>query len=219
MPPPRIVLHFFNIGGRGRAIRIAFALGKIPYEDKRYTFDEFEKLQLAGSLTFGALPVMDVNGERLAQSRALLRYAGKLAGLYPQDELAAARCDMAIDAMEEVADALGNSLFLGPEAKLVERGRIATVEVPRLFGPLEARLAASPTHCIAGIPDTGAARWGDGGLSIGDIAIFSAAAWLTGGYLDGIDAATVLGAYPATRELVARIGALPEVATLEAGYL
>lgn len=214
--PPKIVLHFFNLAGRGRAIRIAFRLGKIDFEDKRYSYDEFVKLERDGALTFGALPVLDVDGERIAQSRALLRYAGKLAGLYPHDALAAARCDMAVDAMEEVADALGNSVHLDGDAKLAERRRITSEVVPRFFGPLESRLAASPTRCIAGVAGDG--TWG-GGLTIGDLAIFSTAAWLTGGFLDGIDAATVLGAYPATRDLTARVGALPEVAELEASYV
>jgi prostaglandin-H2 D-isomerase / glutathione transferase len=102
MQQSKLVLHFFNLAGRARAIRMAFALGKIPYEDRRYSYDEFEKLQQASALPFGAFPVLDVDGERLAQSRAILRYAGRLAGLYPHDALAAARCDMAIDAMEEV---------------------------------------------------------------------------------------------------------------------
>lgn len=123
--PPKIVLHFFNLAGRGRAIRIVLALGKVasttpprsvslytlylrctpldqPYEDRRYSYDEFEKCQTAGEWPFGAVPALDVDGERLAQSCTLLRYAGKLAGLYPADPLAAARTDMAVDAMEEL---------------------------------------------------------------------------------------------------------------------
>ena len=101
------------------------------------------------------------------------------------------------------------------EAKLAARAQLATVEVPRLFGPLEARLKVSPTGCIAGALGSGIRP---DGLSIGDIAMFGAAAWLTSGHLDGIDAATLLDPFPGVRALTARIRALPEVAALEATY-
>lgn len=101
------------------------------------------------------------------------------------------------------------------EAKLAARAHLATVEVPRLFGPLEARLASSPTGCIAGANGPGIRA---DGLSIGDVAVFGAAAWLTSGHLDGIDAAGLLGPFPAIRALSERVRALPEVAALEATY-
>ena len=73
-----------------------------PYEDRRYPYDEFEKMQAAGEWPFGAVPALDVDGERLAQSCTLLRYVGKLSGMYPASPILAARSDMAVDAMEEM---------------------------------------------------------------------------------------------------------------------
>lgn len=105
--------------------------------------------------------------------------------------------------------------LLCQEAKLTARAHLATVEVPRLFGPLETRLAASPTGCIAAGSGMGIRA---DGLTIGDVAIFGAAAWLTSGHLDGIDAAGLLKPFPAISALSARVRALPEVAALEATY-
>lgn len=51
---------------------------------------------------FGSMPVLDIGEERFAQSGAIIRYVGKLAGLYPEDPVAALRVDMVIDTMEEL---------------------------------------------------------------------------------------------------------------------
>lgn len=72
------------------------------YEDKRISFPEFGALKASGVFPFGSVPVLDIDGERFAQSCAILRYVGKLAGLYPEDPVAALRVDMALDSIEEL---------------------------------------------------------------------------------------------------------------------
>jgi prostaglandin-H2 D-isomerase / glutathione transferase len=72
------------------------------YEDKRLPFPEFGAQKAAGAFPFKSVPVLDIGGERYAQSGAILRYVGKLAGLYPEDPVAALRVDMAMEAMEEL---------------------------------------------------------------------------------------------------------------------
>jgi glutathione S-transferase len=45
---------------------------------------------------------MEVDGEPIAQSQAILRYAGKLSGLYPGDPMAALKVDEILGAIEDV---------------------------------------------------------------------------------------------------------------------
>lgn len=61
-------------------------------------------LKKAGAFPFGSVPVLDLPGqpERFAQSSAILRYAGKLAGLYPDNLVDALRADMVIAALEDL---------------------------------------------------------------------------------------------------------------------
>jgi glutathione S-transferase len=44
-------------------------------------------------MPFGQVPVLEVDGHFLAESYAILRYAGGLAGLVPSEPLAAAKVD------------------------------------------------------------------------------------------------------------------------------
>ena len=72
------------------------------FEDKHISFADFGTKKAAGEFPLGSIPVLDVAGERFAQSNAILRYAGKLTGLYPEDPIAAMRVDMVLDTIEEL---------------------------------------------------------------------------------------------------------------------
>jgi glutathione S-transferase len=51
---------------------------------------------------FGALPVLEADGQTLAQSNAINRYVGKLTDLYPKDAWQAALCDEVMEAVEDI---------------------------------------------------------------------------------------------------------------------
>ena len=103
MSKPKLV--YFDIhGARGEAARLAMAIGGVPFEDDRVKFPDWESRQ--PSTPFGALPVLELNGQTVAQSNGINRYVGKLAGLYPGDAWQAALCDEAMDAVEEIVELL-----------------------------------------------------------------------------------------------------------------
>lgn len=110
--------------------------------------------------------------------------------------------------------AIGASAFLPADAKAAARAVVVSSDIPRFFGPIDALLAASPTGFVAHTagPGTGA-----GGLSIGDIAIFSLATLLSSGFFDDIPV-TCVDPFASVLALVARVGALPEVRALETTY-
>eukprot|EP01091_Cochliopodium_minus_P021198 TRINITY_DN95_c0_g3_i2.p1 TRINITY_DN95_c0_g3~~TRINITY_DN95_c0_g3_i2.p1 ORF type:complete len:117 (+),score=25.89 TRINITY_DN95_c0_g3_i2:72-422(+) len=83
-------ITYFNAEGRAEPIRLALFIGGIEFDDERIDFPELQKRK--PNLPFGSLPVLTTGeGEIIAQSNAVLRYAGRLAKLYPQDNLQATR--------------------------------------------------------------------------------------------------------------------------------
>src|SRR6187549_2390098 len=89
---PKLKLIYFDFhGGRGEPARLALAMGGIPFEDDRVPPSEWERRK--PNTPFGALPVLEVDGQTLAQSNAINRYVGKLTDLYPTDAWQAALCD------------------------------------------------------------------------------------------------------------------------------
>ncbi|CAJ0930379.1 unnamed protein product, partial [Mesorhabditis belari] len=65
-------LYYFNARGTTEPIRQLFALAQIPFEDIRIEQDDWGNTKM--NMPFGQLPVLEVNGEKLAQSASIMRY-------------------------------------------------------------------------------------------------------------------------------------------------
>jgi len=97
-PASSIKLTYFDIPGFGDPLRLTLAVGGIAFEDERLPADaagyaEVARRRAAGTLPFGQVPVAEIDGRVYAQSNALVRYFGRLAGLYP-DGVDQLQCDM-----------------------------------------------------------------------------------------------------------------------------
>ena len=73
----KLKLTYFDFhGGRGEPARIALSMGGIPFEDDRVKGTDWERRK--PDTPFGALPLLEKDGEILAQSNAINRYVGRL---------------------------------------------------------------------------------------------------------------------------------------------
>ena len=107
-------LTYFDFdGGRGEPIRIALHAGGIAFEDNRLTFAQFSEMRQG--TPFNSLPVFEIDGAAVTQSNAICRYVGKLAGLYPADDLQALYCDEVLDAQEDLSQRIGPTFGLKGE--------------------------------------------------------------------------------------------------------
>ena len=111
-------LTYFDFdGGRGEPIRIALHAAGIEFEDERLSFEQFGKMRQG--TPFNALPVLNIDGADVTQTNSLLRYVGKMADLYPTENLQALYCDEVMSAFEDVNHHVGRTLFLqGDELRL-----------------------------------------------------------------------------------------------------
>lgn len=139
-----IKLIYFNFKARAEPTRLALTIGGYEFEDERVTFEEFKERRETGVYPFKSLPVMAVDGDMYAESDAMLRYAGKLSGLYPKDARAAMKVDMVLSVLETINMALrkGNSA----EA----RTEFVDEDIPRYLEPLEKIYAASDGPYLLG---------------------------------------------------------------------
>ena len=69
-------LVYFNIPfWRAETSRLALHLGGVPFEDVRPNREEFRQLKASGTLPYGQLPVLHIDGFVLAQSAATIEAA------------------------------------------------------------------------------------------------------------------------------------------------
>lgn len=107
-------------------------IGKVPFEDIRVDPKDFEEFRKKTPL--GSLPVAEIDGKMVAQSNALLRYFGHLAGLYPKDAFQALLVDQIIDTIIDFNNALSNSGGSTPEEKTIARNETIKIAGERYFG-------------------------------------------------------------------------------------
>lgn len=94
------LIYFDFDGGRGEPVRIGFHAAGVEFEDERWSFDDF--MQKRKELRFTCAPVLEIDGEQVTQSNAMLRYVGKMADLYPNNALQALYCDEVMEAIEDL---------------------------------------------------------------------------------------------------------------------
>lgn len=79
-------LYYFDVYALGEPIRLLFTHAKVPFDDVRLNKDSFTELKNNDRLEFGQVPMLEVDGKRYTQSKAILRLLGKQHGYYPTDD-------------------------------------------------------------------------------------------------------------------------------------
>jgi prostaglandin-H2 D-isomerase / glutathione transferase len=172
----KLKLSYFDFhGGRGEPARLALSIGGIPFEDDRVKPGEWESRK--ADTPFGALPVLEVDGQVVAQSNAIDRYVGKLANLYPTDPWQAALCDEVMGAVEDIGSKIGATLFIPEEQKRTQRRELVEGPIPFYLTRLERRLEEHGGRYFAG-----------GRLSVADLKVFVFIRQLKSGVLDHVPA-------------------------------
>mmetsp|Transcript_33941 Transcript_33941/g.44781 ORF Transcript_33941/g.44781 Transcript_33941/m.44781 type:complete len:204 (+) Transcript_33941:80-691(+) len=194
---PTLKLIYFNIAARAEPIRHALYIGGIEFEDSRVSREEFSAMK--PNLPSGQLPVLEVDGFPLSQSHAILRYAGKLAGLYPEDPLEAAKTDAIMGLIEDIHSKVGPTIREPDATKKMEmRAKLAEEILPLWFGFLQTTLEGCGDF------------FGGASANIADLMALQELKWISSGILDGIPT-TILDGFPVLSAYLERMKALPKI--------
>lgn len=203
---PQLKLSYFDMhGGRGEPARLALAIGGIAFEDHRFTFAEFADVRKA--TPFGQVPVLYVDGALVTQSDAILRYAGKLAGLYPTDPVQALLCDEVAYVVEEANVKLGPTFRMTGEEQKAARLALVNGSMPVYLAWLQSKLVAQ-----------GGQYFADKRLTVADLKVFVDVRGLNSGRLDHVPTDLVEKVAPLLNAHMQRIAATPAVAQYYAKF-
>lgn len=201
----QLKLTYFDFaGGRAEPARLALHIGGIPFEDYRFAPADFPEVRKTTPL--GQVPTLHVNGVQITQSDAITRYAGKLAGLYPEDPLQALFCDEVLGALEDINIKLGATFGMTGDDLKNAREALAAGALPKYLRWLEQQLA-----------NHGGEFFADNRLTVADLKAFGLLGWLSSGKLDHMPVDLLETAAPKLKDYVARIAQLPAIAQYYAG--
>jgi glutathione S-transferase len=196
---PQLKLTYFDFhGGRGEPVRLAFAIGGVSFEDHRFSFPEFAEVRK--TTPFGQVPTLHVDGVQVTQCDAILRYAGKLAGLYPTDSFQALLCDEVMYVIEEAGVKMGPSFRMTGDAQKEARLALVNGSMPVYLAWLQNQLIAH-----------GGQYFADNRLTVADLKVFVDVRSLNSGRLDHIPTDLVEKVAPLLNAHMQRVAQTPAV--------
>mmetsp|Transcript_10766 Transcript_10766/g.31942 ORF Transcript_10766/g.31942 Transcript_10766/m.31942 type:complete len:235 (-) Transcript_10766:205-909(-) len=197
------ILHYFDLPGRGEAVRLALTLGAVAFEDKRFTGKEWP--QIKPTTPWLTVPVLELpDGSRLAQTHAVLRYVGRISNprLYPEDPLLGARVDELMDAINDAQVAINSvGKDMGPAEKLAARKVAAEDGILADF--------LSRIDSFVGAHGSGGHAVGES-LTVADLKLFASCSFMISGFFDGVPP-TALDTFSNIQRVRKTVASLPSV--------
>jgi glutathione S-transferase len=203
---PKLKLTYFDFhGGRAEPVRLTLHIGGVAFEDYRFASAEFAEVRK--STPFGQVPTLTVDGVQVTQCDSILRYVGKLAGLYPTDAYQALLCDEVMYVVEEASVKMGPSFRMTGDAQREARAALINGSIPVYLGWLQSQLQAH-----------GGEYFADNRLTVADLKVFVDVRTLNSGRLDHVPADLVEKVAPALNAHMQRIAQTPAVAQYYAKF-
>ncbi|CAO2607739.1 Glutathione S-transferase alpha-3 [Lemmus lemmus] len=120
------VLHYFDGRGRMESIRWLLAAAGVEFVEKFLkTRDDLERLRNDGSLMFQQVPMVEIDGMKLVQTRAILNYIASKYNLYGKDMKERAVIDMYTEGIMDLDEMVLFQPYLPKEEK---EGNLAKIK-------------------------------------------------------------------------------------------
>uniref|UniRef100_A0A8C8UPR4 Glutathione S-transferase n=1 Tax=Peromyscus maniculatus bairdii TaxID=230844 RepID=A0A8C8UPR4_PERMB len=135
------VLHYFNGRGRMESIRWLLAAAGVEFEEELFeSREEFEKLIQGGALMYEQVPMVEIDGMNLVQTRAILRYIAAKYDLYGRNLQEQAWIDMYVEGLRDLSDMIMFFPLSLPEEKEINLEYILQRATTRFFPVYEKAL-------------------------------------------------------------------------------
>ncbi|NWH78574.1 GSTA3 transferase, partial [Piaya cayana] len=127
-------LYYFNGRGKMEPIRWLLAAAGVEFEEEFLeTREQYEKLLQGGSLLFQQVPMVEIDGMKMVQTRAILSYIAAKYNLYGKDLKERALIDMYVGGTEDLMGFILFFPFLSAEDKEKQRATIIQKATSRYF--------------------------------------------------------------------------------------
>ncbi|XP_062981134.1 glutathione S-transferase-like isoform X1 [Elgaria multicarinata webbii] len=127
-------LHYARGRGKMESIRWLLAAAGVEFEEQFLEKKEdLEKLRSDGWLLFQQVPMVEMDGMKMVQTRAILSYIAGKYNLYGKDLKERALIDMYVEGTTDLMGLIMSLLFQPPEEKAKQRALIIERATTRYF--------------------------------------------------------------------------------------
>ncbi|KAK6169516.1 hypothetical protein SNE40_020556 [Patella caerulea] len=115
-----VKLVYFNGRGKGELIRLTLTYIGLEFEEFYLTEkSEVEKLRADGHLLFQQVPLLEIDGKRIVQSGAILRYLARRGGIYGDNNDESTRIDELFEGSRDFVGPMFGMVF-NPEKEVLK---------------------------------------------------------------------------------------------------
>ncbi|NXY82553.1 GSTA3 transferase, partial [Alcedo cyanopectus] len=131
-------LYYFDGRGKMESVRWLLAAAGVEFEEEFLeTREQYEKLLKGGSLIFQQVPMVEIDGMKMVQTRAILNYIAAKYNLYGKDLKERALIDMYVGGTDDLMSFIMTFPFLSAEDKEKQRALIVQKATSRYFPAYE----------------------------------------------------------------------------------
>ncbi|EHH18426.1 hypothetical protein EGK_15014 [Macaca mulatta] len=188
-------LHYFNARGRMESTRWLLAAAGVEFEEIYLkSAEDLDKLRNDGSLMFQQVPMVEIDGMKLVQTRAILNYIASKYNLYGKDIKERALIDMYTEGIADLGEMILLLPICPPEEKDAKIALIKEKTKNRYFPAFEKVLKSHGQDYLVGNK-----------LSRADIHLVELLY-----YVEELDS-SLISSFPLLKALKTRISNLPTV--------
>ncbi|CAG9837865.1 unnamed protein product [Diabrotica balteata] len=130
-------LTYFDIKfvGKAEPIRMLLSYGGIPFEDVRIKYEDWSKVKHTYPL--GQLPVLEIDGKAIPQSKAIFRYLASLFKLDGKDVKENITLDVAVETLLDLQTLTYQTMYVSDAVEKEEKLKKLKETTSLYFGKLE----------------------------------------------------------------------------------
>ncbi|XP_075859413.1 glutathione S-transferase A1-like [Microcebus murinus] len=144
-------LHYYNGRGRMEAIRWLLAAAGVEFEEIFLeSAEDLDKLRNDGRLMFQQVPMVEIDGMELVQTRAILNYIASKHNLYGKDLKERALIDMYVEGMADLNEIIIMLLTYPPAEQVNQLALLKEKTTNRYFPAFEKVLKSHGQDYLVG---------------------------------------------------------------------
>uniref|UniRef100_A0A8C6QU97 glutathione transferase n=2 Tax=Nannospalax galili TaxID=1026970 RepID=A0A8C6QU97_NANGA len=145
------ILHYFDGRGRMEPIRWLLAAAGVEFEEKfMKTREDLQKLRNDGDLMFQQVPLVEIDGMKLVQTKAIMNYIAMKYNLYGKDMKERALIDMYSEGVADLNDMVISYPYLPPAEKEASLANLKDKARNRYFPAFEKVLKSHGQDYLVG---------------------------------------------------------------------